>query len=209
MTPTYLALDVESGGLNHNFTSVLEYYFIILDENFNELASLHLLTKPDDGIYALNAKAMDVNRINLIEHDKVAIFEREAKTKLYQFLDSNTNHGESKLVWVGHNVGFDRDAVYTKLCSRTTLDKFCKYYTLDTGTVSQFLRFAGLLPLDVTSSLGALIEHFGVEGSNSHRAEDDIRATVEVLKAMKSRVQNSGLFNALNDEGAYEKRHTG
>lgn len=203
MTPTYLALDVESGGLDHNVTSVLEYYFIVLDENFNELANLHLLTKPDDGIYALNAKAMEVNRINLIEHDKVAVFEREAKTKLYQFLDSNTNHGEHKLVWVGHNVGFDRDAVYAKLCSRTTLDKFCKYYTLDTGTVSQFLRFANLLPLDVTSSLGALIEHFGVQGVNSHKAEDDIRVTIEVLKAMSDRVKMAGLYRALHDEQAY------
>jgi len=192
MIPKYLALDVESGGLDHNVTSVLEYYFIVLSEEFEEIGSLHLLTKPDNGIYVLTAGGMDCNKIDLVKHDKVAILEREAKKLLYDFLSKNTEDGKHKLIWLGHNVAFDRDAVYSKLLTRKTCDKFCKYYTLDTGTISQFLRVVGVIPDEVKGSLGALIEFFGVDGVNSHKAEDDIRATIKVLKVMRDCVYFGG-----------------
>lgn len=194
MTAKYLALDVESGGLNHNETSVLEYYFIVLDENLNELNSLHLLTKPDDGVYKVNPDAMAVNKIDLIEHNKVAIPEREAKTKLYNFLDKVTEGGKEKLIWVGHNVHFDRDAVFAKLLTRNTCDKFCKYYVLDTGAIAQFLKVCGVMPEEVGGSLTSLIEYYQVDGSNSHRAEDDIRATIEVLSEMKDSIKDLQLL---------------
>jgi hypothetical protein len=69
----YIAFDNETGGLNPE-TSLLTTYFAILDGNFNKIDELELLLKPNNNEpYVIEPQGLEINKINLIEHDKVAV----------------------------------------------------------------------------------------------------------------------------------------
>jgi hypothetical protein len=84
----YIVLDTETGGVTLD-TSLLTAFFAILNEDFEVTDELYLRVKPDDGIYRTTARALEINGINLISHDAVAITLREARTPLYEFLRKN------------------------------------------------------------------------------------------------------------------------
>src|SRR6185437_1201091 len=103
----YLAFDVESGGVTDDH-SLLSVYFAVIDEDLKTLhGELDMLIKPDDGNYVVTAGALVVNKIDLIEHDKVAIKESAAGTMLYNFLKTHAPDGTTKLTPLGHNIAFD------------------------------------------------------------------------------------------------------
>lgn len=197
LKPKYLALDVESGGVDEDLT-VLEYYFIVLDEKLNELDTLHLLTKPDNGVYKLTASGMSVNKIDIVEHDKNAIPNKDAKTILYNFLNKNTDGGKDKLIWLGHNVHFDRLAVFNNLLTRNSCDKFCKYYVIDTGSIAQVEKARGNITELLGGSLSELLKYFQIDKENDHTAANDIRATIEVYRCFLDDIEPE-LYNYLNE----------
>lgn len=182
----YLAFDIESGGVDPKEVSGLEYYFVVLDENFKELKSLHLKTKPDNDLYVVTGESMGIHKIDLAAHTKEAVYEREAKTTLYNFLKEYSDSGSIKLIPIGHNVNFDIAFINEKLLTRKTWNNFVTYRSRDTSVIAGFLKDVGYLPETVNGSLGDLITYFKVDGANSHRAEDDIRATIDVYKKMMS-----------------------
>ena len=103
----YVAFDNETGGLTKD-CSLLTSHFIIADEQLNVIEELGLVIKPNDHQpYRVQATALAVNKINLIEHDKVAITQSEAAQKLFLFLKKHSNNGQIKLIPIGHNVSFD------------------------------------------------------------------------------------------------------
>jgi DNA polymerase III alpha subunit (gram-positive type) len=179
----YIALDAETGGIGKD-KSLLTLYFGVYGENFELLDELDLLIKPNDGIYTVTAEALDINKINLVEHDKKAVTEKEAGTLLYEFLAKNSPFGEIKLIPVGHRVEFDIDFVVAKLLSKGSWEKFVSYRTQDTSVICQFMKAAKLLPEDLKGSLGSLTEYYGVAHEAKHTAKDDAQATMMVLKNM-------------------------
>jgi len=179
---TYIALDTETGGVTPE-TSLLTLFLAVLNENFCVVDELDLKVKPDDGNYVTTARALEINKINLIEHDKVAIPYKEAKTLLYKFIEKNYQ-GE-KLIPVGHGVAFDVRRIYPTLISQGSWENFVSYRVLDTGNAAQFLRAAGLFPRDVSGSLGSLVEYFKLPSKGElHNAKTDVLQTVEVLKCL-------------------------
>lgn len=177
----YIALDIETGGIGHD-KSLLTAYLMTLDENFEPTGAILLETKPKDGIYSITAQALEINGINLIEHDKKAITYQEAGTQLYEFLDGSYD-GE-KLIPIGHNVAFDIKFLQAKLISSGSWNTFVSYRVLDTGVIAQYLKAVGKMPVEVSGSLGSLRSHFGVEQRTEHTADGDTKMTVDVLKAM-------------------------
>lgn len=178
----YIATDVETGGIGSD-KSLLTSYFIVMDENFQKMADLSLITKPDDKIYVLTAEAMNINQIDIVKHDSEAITEKEAKTKLYEFLREQSNEGSTKLIPIGHNVKFDIDFLTAKIISRESWNKFVSYRILDTGTIGQALKAVRKVPEDVSGSLGSWLKHFEIiDHGTLHTAEADTLATVRVLQ---------------------------
>ena len=183
----YVALDTETGGFEG--TSLLTAYFMVFDENFNELDNLYLEVKPDDGLYVVTGQALTVNGIDLKTHDKRAVTYKEAGSKLYNFLNSNSILGSTKLIPVGHNVIFDIMKIQEFLMSKNTWNKFVSYRTLDTGTIARACIAAGLLPGDVSGSLSSIAEHFNVDSSAAHTADGDVLMTVQVLEKLLERMR--------------------
>lgn len=193
MDTKYVGLDCETGGLLAKDCSLLTVFFGIFNQNLELTSELPLIIKPDDNKpYAVTAGALEVNKINLIEHDKVAISESDARTRLYNFLKMESNGGKVKLVPIGQNVKFDIDFVNAHLINKQGWDYFCSYRALDTGTIGQFLRMVGLIPYSVTGSLGSYAKFYGITPPGAlHDAKTDTLVTVMVLKAMLEQCKNA------------------
>ena len=63
----YLAFDVETTGLETN-CNVLTAYFIILDADYNKIDTLDLKIKYP--YYIIYPKALEINKIDILKHDK-------------------------------------------------------------------------------------------------------------------------------------------
>lgn len=186
----YIAFDCETGGLDTGFSSLLSVYFVVFDRNFKVLGELDLKIKPDKkGHYHLTAEALSINKIDIMQHDKVAIELSQAKSDLYNFLQAHNPDGKTKLIPVGHNIYFDEECVIKNLISRPNWHKFCSYRRLDTGVVLQFLKLTKILPVDISGSLTSIVEHFNISHGDLHDAKNDTVATVKALRAMLKAVE--------------------
>ncbi len=184
----YIALDTETGGIGHD-KALLSVYFMTLDRDFNFIDSLMLNVKPNDGIYNVTAEALNINKINLVDHDKYSLTYSAAGGLLRDYLIKHTDSDKTKLIPIGHNVSFDLDFLYSKLLNKTEAQKYLSYRILDTGVIAQFFKALGIMPESVTGSLGSLVKHFNIlgpeaSGGTFHTADMDTIMTVEVLKAM-------------------------
>lgn len=178
----YLVFDIEAGGTEANH-SLLSAYFVVLDENLQTVyGELDLKSKPNDGNYIVRPEALDINKIDLIQHDKEAVTESKAATMLYEFLEQHAPQGTVKLTPLGHGVGGDIEFVKEHLTKN--FNKFVSYRYLDTGCVIQFLKLTGKVPRDLGGSLKELAEYFGVQIHTLHSAKDDTWLVIEILRKM-------------------------
>jgi DNA polymerase III alpha subunit (gram-positive type) len=186
MSKLYMPLDNETGGLADN-VSLLSTYLEVVDEKFNVVDSLELYTKPNDGVYLVEAGGLEVNKINLIEHDKIAITYSEAGQKLFNFLKKNSQDGKIKLIPVGKNVQFDVTGLQKTLLQKKNMEKFVSYRQLDITAIAMGLQIAGKIPADMGLSLGSLAKHFDVYNlvqGNAHEAKYDTQVTMLVFRKL-------------------------
>src|SRR6185369_4630353 len=144
----YLAFDVEAGGVTDDH-SLLSAYFVVIDEDLKKVyGELDLLVKPDNGNYVITPQALEVNKINLIEHDKVAITESKAGQLLYNFLKTHAPDGTTKLTPLGHNIAFDVQFIKKHLLNKA-FNQYVSYRMLDTSSIIQFFKLTGLVSRDL------------------------------------------------------------
>lgn len=180
-----LALDTETGGVDIEH-SLLTVYFEVVDEAFNTLGSLDLAIKADP--YIVSASGLDINKIDLVKHDAVAIPKSKAGQQLRDFLISHSEKGADKLIPLGHGVAFDLQHVWRNLLNRKEFEQYVSYRRLDTACNAQFQKLTGELPEAVTGSLDSLREHYGIAmDGNLHDAKADTRLTIQVLKRQLGR----------------------
>ena len=170
----YLAVDTETTGLS-SYCQVLTAYFIILDDKFEEIDNIDLKIKYDN--YNIYPKAMEINKINLDEHEKIADTQQEAKEKINNLL----NKYNIKLTPLGHNIKFDLRMLKSN-------DLLCNDYVtetcIDTIDLCKELKNVGIIPQNQSISLSKISDYLGitVKQAKLHTAEYDIRLTIELFK---------------------------
>jgi DNA polymerase III alpha subunit (gram-positive type) len=179
----YIVFDTETGGIGLD-KSLLTLYFQVTDKDFQPVNDLSLAVKPDDGIYHVTGEAMGINKINLVEHDKIAIPYKKGGTVLYEFLKSNFKGKDNRMVPVGHNMDGDLQHIWDKLLGRATWESFVSYRRFDTSAVIQYCRAKGTLPDTCSGSLENIIEYFKLPKGEHHNAKYDALMTLEVLKKL-------------------------
>jgi oligoribonuclease (3'-5' exoribonuclease) len=182
----YLAFDVEAGGTEVEH-SLLSAYFVVIDEDLKTVyGELDLLVKPDSGNYVVTAEALSVNKIQLIEHDKVAITESKAGTLLYNFLKTHSPNGTLKLTPLGHNIAFDVDFIKRHLLNKS-FNQFVSYRMLDTSSQIQFMKLTGQIPRDLAGSLSEIATYFGISTVTNiaHTAKGDTWMVIEILRKLR------------------------
>jgi DNA polymerase III alpha subunit (gram-positive type) len=177
-------MDNETGGLDDK-TSLLSTYLEVVDEQFNVIDSLEMFIKPNDGLYVVEAGGLDVNKINIVEHDKIAITAGDAGQKLFRFLQKHSNDGKIKLIPVGKNVQFDVSGLQRHLLSKKNMDKFVSYRLIDITGIAMGLQIKGKLPPDLGLSLFSLAQYFSITAEgNAHEAKYDTKVTMLVWRAL-------------------------
>lgn len=190
----FIAFDCETTGL-HEDSDLLTVWFGIYNSKFELIDELDLSVKPDSGFYKVQAQGLEVNKINLVEHDKIALSYKDAKHLVYQFLVKNTignklylntELSEDKLlIPIGQSVIYDINAVCRTLISKGSWESMVSRRPLDTKYISRYLQFTGKIPMNQSISLGGLIEYFNIKVDGvQHEAKYDALCTVEALKEM-------------------------
>jgi len=187
----YICFDTETTGL-HSSCNLLTAHFIVLNKNLEKIDSLDLKIKYP--VYTVYAKALEVNKINLVDHDKDpdSLFISDANNRLISFLQKNK--GQFRYIPVGHNINFDIQFIkWSKLLSEEEYSKYISANALDTLTIANFLKITGFIPSTQPLKLVSLCKFLNIstDDSNAHNAEYDTKMTVELLKIFKEKLKNS------------------
>jgi DNA polymerase III epsilon subunit-like protein len=181
MTAKYFLFDCETGGSRDKDVSLLTLYGLTLDEKLNPLDSIDLYVAPEDGVYRIEAEALEVNNIVLVEHHKRAVKSSMASAAFIKFL-LKTESNQKKLVPVGHNVEYDVTFAKKLVGEQWWGAGFTKR-TLDTAGIARFLQLGKLIDVP-NPTLENLSAYFKIPYINSHTAAGDVHLTLEVLRAM-------------------------
>lgn len=180
-----LFLDTETGGLDIE-NSLLSVGLIITDDQFNVIETLHERLIPDDGIYKVTPKAMEINKIDLVEHTKTAISYTEFKTKLNEVLNNFYEKYKQQLIVVGKNVDFDTNFIFTYIMPKTKWETFVSHRKIDISSIIQLMKIAKILPPTTKANLEGICNYYNIKIDTIHEALADCFLTLNVLKEIKN-----------------------
>lgn len=180
----YLFIDIETGGLGLH-TSLLTASFILTDVNFNILDEKSLACKPKDGVYVVEPRALELNKIKLEDHDKIAKSYDACSTELWKWLREISGDGANKPTPAGKGVYFDLGHIWDKLTSRTSWEMCVSYRHLDVGSVIEFFKSVGYYPWERSTSLEEACKFYGIDTSLLHDARADNIMAMKLLEKMQ------------------------
>nr|DAN05343.1 MAG TPA: Oligoribonuclease [Caudoviricetes sp.] len=172
-----LFIDTETGGLNAEKHSLLTVAFAVYN-NGEIVAEKEFAVKHK--YYLVSTKALEVNNINLIEHDQIAIESKVVVQEIIKFIKDN--FGDEKPVIAGHNIEFDYkflDKLFQN--EKEYWWKYVSHRKLDTCSLINFLMVTGKIEIE-SASLEASINYFKIETNARHTAKDDVRATIALFE---------------------------
>jgi hypothetical protein len=198
-TTKFLLLDGEYGGvksrgvLSHDY-SILELALTVTDINLDVYETLVLKIKPDDDKYIVSADGLAANKINIVQHNKVAVTQGKAKELLHNFLKKHSDNGHVKLVPLGKGiVGDVRYILDQKLISEHYWREFVSDQIIDFGGIIMLLKLLGVYPQTIKKSTGkmsnsleALAEDLHISTSKLHEAQGDVDLYILVCKHLFS-----------------------
>ncbi len=196
----YLVLDTEHGGKGG---SLLDIYAATFDENGKLLRDIELSVRPPGGLYVVNPEAMEVNKINLLEHSKKAKPVETCRNEFSQFLKHSAcvkatpyiwkgqtkfNYEYEKLCLVGHGVKEDAKLIRDVLGFEFGWDSYVQHTPQDTCVIAKFLKDCGRLPPWVGLSLEDLGNYFLISFGELHSAREDAILNFKVFQSLKKRI---------------------
>jgi DNA polymerase III epsilon subunit-like protein len=178
----YLFIDTETGGIGLD-KSLLTAGFVFTDTDYNVQYEYHARLKPNDGIYHVTAEALSINKIDLVEHNKLTQTYKEFGTILYNMLLNSCNN--EKIVVFGKNVHFDLAHIWDKVISRATWEQFCSYQVVDLTSVWKYLEISGKVPVLPKTSLGNIAKHLEIKEYNEDHMHDAVYDTTITMLCFK------------------------
>ena len=179
-------IDTETGGIDDLAHSILSIGGVVWDNGrIGDTIEIFVREEP----YLVQAGAMAVNRIDLVEHDAKACSPKDAVERLNAFLSLHFRDPEAqeKVVLVAHNTPFD--VGFVKRLFRLAGVDFWSVFShrsVDTATLLRFMVMLENLPPECAGLSGAL-KHFGitVPEKDRHTALGDALGTAKVLTHIK------------------------
>ena len=172
-----LFIDTETGGLDAEKHSLLTIALAVYSDG-KIIAEMDYKVKHKN--YVINPKALEINKINLLEHDKLALESKVVIQEIIKFITDN--FGYDKPVIAGHNIEFD-NRFLSKLFQNEN-EKWSNHVShrkLDTCSLMNYLMITGRISLG-SSSLEESITYFKIETEARHTAKDDVRSTINLFE---------------------------
>ena len=176
-----LVIDTETTGLSPNYNKTLTIGMLLVDvekDFLDILDSNHLFIKHQN--YNSSSEAAKVNKINIEEHDKMAIPPPEACEKINSFIEKNKLQ-ETTLI--GHNFQFDRGFI-NALFDQSGKNHKLHYKYEDTMWIWRNLQKVGNVPNHLRSNLQTIADFFKIDYTKAHDALADCHITAKVYKEL-------------------------
>ena len=175
-----LFIDVETGGLNPDDSSLLEIAAIGTDMHGNELFSYHAHCLPDDQYFKIWPEALKVNNADLTRNDRLPLLDIDDDI-IELLIHYNCN------IPIGWNVQFDLSFIKRYLRRlHSTLDR----RAIDLCGATRLFQLHDLLPKTKGMSLEKVATEYGLlKGKQQHTAMDDALLTLEMYKYIKHYVK--------------------
>lgn len=181
-----LVIDTETGGIDPDRHSLLSIAAVVWEDGALNAEFEVLVAEPD---LTVTARALEINRIDLVLHSRKAVMPVEAMARLETFLNEQFQHERAqgeRIVLAGHNIGFDVGFL-KRLCRMAGVDfeSLFSHRVLDTASILRFLSLAGRVPESATTSSNAFAAfNISIKDSERHTALGDARATAALLAAL-------------------------
>ena len=184
---SFVLIDIESTGLNKNEHQILEVGLLVI-KDLSVVSELNVKIKHDN--YVISPKAMEINKINLEEHKKDAIFEKEACDAILNFLNDNKTIGDEKgFIVIGQNVNFDLGFLEVMFKRNNLIKEYrsvISYRQLDLMQLALIKNLEGKVALE-SQSLDCILKALSMEIPECrHSALGDCKLTYEAfIKLLK------------------------
>lgn len=189
MKSRFLFADAEFGGIGLQYSLLTAHFFVVEYDgtNYSDIIDrLDLKMRPNDGAYVVTTEALELTKINLVEHNRIAIPYKMAGTLLYNFLLKSATT-DTHLIPVGHGIGGDIDQITDKLISVDSWRKFTSYNPIDTLSLAQWIRSLGIISPPNGIGLSSLRDYFKIEIiGDAHDAKYDAELNFEIFKRLQT-----------------------
>jgi len=172
-----LVIDIETTGLSPQINKTLTVGLLLIDvekDFLDILDSNHVFIKHEN--YNPTKEAMEINKINLEEHELHAIPPKKACNQINNFIEKNILH---KTPLIGHNIQFDRSFLNSLFYQGETLHKFHQEYE-DTMWMWRNLQRKNIVPWNLRSNLQTIADFFKIDYTKAHDAIADCNITAQV-----------------------------
>jgi DNA polymerase III epsilon subunit-like protein len=184
-----LAVDLETTGLKSNFHEITQIAAILMDKSLNELGTFETLVHidfPERGIDR-SFNVFEYTGIKVEDLQKAPLL-KEALRALETFVRSKINDMElKKVILFGQNPTFDKGFLEQAYISQGWTYPFDFHvFALESMYAYHHLLKTGELPGDI--GLKDICKVAGIENKQKHNAMSDIRATVDSLHKLCSKI---------------------
>lgn len=178
-----IIIDTETGGFNNKENALLSIGYVVIDDNLNIKEKGEIKIK--SGNLKAEKTALEINKINLEEHNAIADTEEQAINTLNTVI--NAHFGNDKPVVIGHNVRFDTGFIGA-LYKRNNCKFVYNYGLIDTMEITRVLNALNKTGLK-SAKLDDIRAHYGIKGNGqAHSAMTDCLDTLEYLKILNNKI---------------------
>jgi DNA polymerase III epsilon subunit-like protein len=175
---TFVAIDTETTGLNFWEHQILSVGLVVVKKG--EITAKKEV-KVKYPTYNVTAGALNVNKINLVEHDKIALTPYDAIAEINNFIQSFAIINSKPVRVVGHN--YDQfDLQFMANFFRENNPPYSRLFSsrlIDTCVLMRALYDSGIIQ-EEAFSLEKALKLFEIEREESHTALDDAIATAQL-----------------------------
>ncbi|MEN8079203.1 3'-5' exonuclease [Clostridioides difficile] len=180
----FILIDCETTGFDERKHQLLELGILVI-KDLKVIDEFEVKIKHKE--YTITAKSMEANKINILEHEGEALFEKEAAEKILEFLNSHKSENDEGYIVIGQNVQFDikfLEEMFLRTYKIKEYRQAVSYRSLDIMQLAMIKNIEGKISLE-KQDLDSILNELDIEISeNRHRALTDCYLEFEALIAL-------------------------
>ncbi len=162
----YIAIDLETTGLNWDRDDIIEIGAIVFDENGNIISEFQSFVKTTTEIPEIITQITGIKDTDLANAPKI----NDLKPQIEKLLENN--------IIIGHNIEFDLSFLKKA------------HIKIPQEKIDTLFLASALLPRERSHSLEALCKSLSLQNESSHNALEDAKSAMKLFLFLKEKFQN-------------------
>ena len=179
----FILIDIETTGFDEKKHQILEVGILVI-KDLKLIAHFEVKIKHRE--YTITAKAIEANKINIVEHEKEALFEKEAAERMLEFLNKHKGEDEGYIV-IGQNVAFDikfLEEMFLRTYKIKEYRQVISYRNLDIMQLAMIKNMERKISLE-KQDLDSILKELNIEAPEKrHRALIDCYLEFKSMSAL-------------------------